>query len=171
MLRSPSELRDVIAREGRVALHTDPELKRKPQSYAKLVRDISLRGLVSFGAPSEATVRVFVVQKKSGKQMPISDTRRVNQHFRRPWHTVLCILGGFQLPSGSAYHMAQTDVNTAFYRILAPNGMSEFFILPSVPTQLLQREGVKVRDHLLHLPEVYPQLQVLAMGFSWALYF
>ena len=43
--------------------------------------------------------------------------------------------------------MAQTDVNTAFYRILAPNEMSELFILPSVPTQLLLHKGVKVPDH------------------------
>ena len=38
-------------------------------------------------------------------------------------------------------------------------------------TQLLLREGVKVPDHLRHLSDVSLQLQVLAMGFSWALYF
>ena len=43
--------------------------------------------------------------------------------------------------------------------------MSEFFILPKVSTR------VKVPDHLRHLSDVFPQLQVLAMGFSWALYF
>ena len=32
------------------------------------------------------------------------------------------------------------------------------------------REGVKVPDHLRHLFDVSPLLQVLAMGFSWALY-
>ena len=56
LLRSPSELREVISLEGRVAPHTDPELKRKPQCYARLLRDMSLRGLVTFGPPSEATV-------------------------------------------------------------------------------------------------------------------
>ena len=56
-------------------------------------------------------------------------------------------------------------MNTAFYRILAPNGMSEFYILPSVPTQLLLREHVKVPDLAQHLPNVSPQLQVLSMGF------
>ena len=35
--------------------------------------------------------------------------------------------------------MTQTDVNNAFY-----------FILPSVSTQLLLREGVEVPDDLLH---------------------
>ena len=171
LLRSPSELHEVIVREGRVAPHTDPELKRKPQCRAKLVRDMSLRGLVSFGAPSEATVGVFVVPKKLGKQRLIVDTRPVNQHFRRPWNCVLptpVSWAGLQLPLDSAYHMAQTDVNTAFYRILAPSGMSEYFILPSVSTRLLLLSCVKVPDHLRHLTDVSPQLQVFAMGVSWA---
>ena len=43
--------------------------------------------------------------------------------------------------------------------------MSEYFILPSVSTQVLLREGVDVPDHLLHLSDVSPQLQVLAMFF------
>ena len=114
---------------------------------------MSLRGLVSFGPPSEATVGVFVVPKKLGKQRFIFDTRRVNQHFRRPWHCALPSPGswaGLQLPVDSAYHMAQTVVTSAFCRILAPPGMSECFILPSVSTQLLLREGVDVPDHLLH---------------------
>ena len=59
LLRSPSVFQEVIARKGRVAPHTDPELKRKPQSYARLARDVGLRGLVSFGAPSEAAAGVF----------------------------------------------------------------------------------------------------------------
>ena len=58
----------MIAREGRVAPHTDPVLKRTPQCYARVVRDISLRGRVSCGAPSEVTVGVFVVPKKLRKQ-------------------------------------------------------------------------------------------------------
>ena len=140
LLRSPSELQEVIALEGRVAPHTDTELKRKPRCYARLVRDMSLRGLVSFGPPAQATVGVFVVPKKKYKQRLIFDTRRVNQHFRRPWHCALATpssWAGLQRPAISAYHMAQTDVNTAFYRILAPDGMSEYFILPGVSTQLL----------------------------------
>ena len=120
---------------------------------------MSLRGLVSFGPPSEATVGVFVVPKKLVKQRLSFDTRPVNQHFRRPWHCALLTpasWAGLQLPVGSTYHMAQTDVNNAFYRILAPPGMSEYFIFPSVSTQLLLREGVDVPDHFLHLSDVSP---------------
>ena len=110
---------------------------------------MSLHGLFSFGPPCEATVGVFVVPKKLGKQMLIFDTRRVNQHFRRPWHCAVPTLAswaGLQLPVDSTYHMAQTDVNNAFYRILAPPGMSESFFLPSVSTQLLL-QGVDIPDH------------------------
>ena len=74
LLRSPSELQEVIALEGRVAPHTDPELKRKLRCCARLVRDMSLRGLVSCGPSAEATVRVFVVWKKKHKQRLIFDT-------------------------------------------------------------------------------------------------
>ena len=141
LLRSTDELQEVIACGG--APHTEPVLNRKPQFYARLVRDMRLRGLVSFGAPSEVTVGVFVVPKKLGKQ-------RLSQHFLRPWHCVLpapASWAGLQLPADSSYHMAKTDVNTSFYRILAPTGMSEYYILPKVATYLLTysllREGGK----------------------------
>ena len=90
----------MIAREGRVAPHTDPELKRKLQSYARLVRDMCLRGLVSFGAPSEATVGVLVVPKKQRKQRRIFDTRRVKQPTRSAAMTrcVACVLGWATAP-------------------------------------------------------------------------
>ena len=39
LLRSPSELQEAVALEGRVAPHTDPELKRKPRCCARLIRD------------------------------------------------------------------------------------------------------------------------------------
>ena len=44
----------------------DPVLKRKPQCSARLVRDMSLRGLVSFGAQSEATVGFLWSQGNRG---------------------------------------------------------------------------------------------------------
>ena len=68
LLRSPNEFHEVIARERRVSPHTDPELNRKPLCYARPIRDLRLRGLVSFGPPSEATVGVFVVPQKKGNR-------------------------------------------------------------------------------------------------------
>ena len=98
LLRSPNELHEVIAREGRVAPHTDPELKRELQCYARLVRDVSLRGLVSFWAQSEATVGVYVVSKKLGKQRQPSGEPTLSAAMALcVAHT--CILGGLTTPS------------------------------------------------------------------------
>ena len=134
---------------------------------------MSLRGLVSLGRLPRPPSESLWSQRNWGNRL-IFDTRRVTQHFRRPWHCALpapSSWAGLQLPADSACHTAQTDVKTAFYRILAPPGMSEYPILPTVSTQLLLRKGVKVPDHLRHLPDVSRQLQVLAMGVSWSLYF
>ena len=57
--RSPSELHEAIALEGRVAPHTDPELKRKPRCYARLVRDMRLRDLVSGHLPRPPSVLLW----------------------------------------------------------------------------------------------------------------
>ena len=108
LLRSPNELREVIAREGRVAPHTDPVLRRKPQCYARLVREMSLLGLESFGAQSEATVGIFVVPKKLEIQRLMFDSRQVNQHFRRPWHCVA--------------HTCNLDGVTTSIRLCVPHG-------------------------------------------------
>ena len=48
LLRSPSEFQEVIVCEGRVAPRIDPELKRKHQSFARLVRGRPLRLLSEF---------------------------------------------------------------------------------------------------------------------------
>ena len=159
LLRSPSELQEAITLQGRVARHTDKELKRKPRFCARLIRDMRLRGLVSFGPPSEATIGVFVVPEKQGKQKLISDTRRVNQLFRRPWRCALptpASWAGLQLPVITwrrlSWHLLEGQ-NTSFCQVCP----------------LLLQEGVELPAHLLHLPDVSPQLQVLAVGLSWAL--
>ena len=38
--------------------------------------------------------------------------------------------------------IAQMDVNNAFYRIRAPIGMEELFVLPAVRSDLLKKMGV-----------------------------
>ena len=82
--------------------------------------------------------------------MFIFDTRRVNQHFRGGHGVVRCQL----LRLGLDLHLTESDVNNVSHRILATPGMFEYFILPSVSTQLLLREGGDVPDHLLHLSDV-----------------
>ena len=95
----------------------------------------------------------------------------MNQHFRRPWRCALptpASWAGLQLPVGSTYHMAQTDVNNAFFRILARPGMSDYFILPSVSTQLLLQEGQIICCICLMCLHNF---RSWLWFFSWALYF
>ena len=66
--------------------------------------------------------------------------------------------------------MAQTDVNTALCRVLAPDGMPECSDLAGGVCSAAPARGVDVPEHLRQLPELSPQLHVLAMGFSWARY-
>ena len=94
LLRSPSEFHEAIALEGRNAPHTDLELKRKPWFYARLVREMSVCGLVSFGPLAETFVRVFVVPKQH--------TSCVNQHFR--WHGALPAPSSWVGPALSVSH-------------------------------------------------------------------
>ena len=68
LLRSPSELQEAIALEGRVAPHTDPELKRKPRCCARFIRDMRLRGLVLFGLRSELPLESLWSQRNLGNR-------------------------------------------------------------------------------------------------------
>ena len=65
----------------------------------------------------------------------------------------------------------EEDVSCAFYRIRAPPGLEELFVLPSVRVKHLRKVGVEGLDHLGDEEELSPLLLALAMGFSWSLFF
>ena len=67
--------------------------------------------------------------------------------------------------------MQQVDVETAFYRIDGPEVLSEYFRLPPVDLDALRE--VRPDLQLDHLPgrRATPRLAVLAMGWSWSLFF
>ena len=129
--RSPSELQEAIALVGRVDPYIDPKFKKKPGGCYDSYVACSCVVWYHSGHPWRPPLEFFVLPKKLGIQMLIFDTRRVNQHFRRPWHCALptpASWEGLQLSVGFTFHMAQADVNNAFYRILTAPGMSEYFI-------------------------------------------
>ena len=94
---------------------------------------------LSFGPPSEATRRSFLCSPKKQVKTDVYFLIRVrvNQHFRGGHGVVRCQL----LRLGLDLHLTESDVNNVSHRILATPGMFEYFILPSVSTQLLLREG------------------------------
>ncbi|CAK0874830.1 unnamed protein product, partial [Prorocentrum cordatum] len=69
--------------------------------------------------------------------------------------------------------LSQMDVDNAFYRCKAPPGVSDWFALPRVSASQLRRVGARLCDQLglTSTGYVTPHLEVMAMGWSWALYF
>ena len=60
----------------------------------------------------------------------------------------------------------EEDLSCAFYRIRAPAGPEEMFVLPSIRVKHLRKVGVEGQDHLGDETELSPLLLALAMGFS-----
>ena len=79
----------------------------------------------------------FFVRKGETQQRLIVDTRVANQHVRRPRHSSLptaAVWSALEIGPSEQLHVQQVDAATAFYRIKAPHGMSEYFVLPEVQT-------------------------------------
>ncbi|CAK0822951.1 unnamed protein product, partial [Prorocentrum cordatum] len=159
-----------------IKLHNDRNLMADRRCYTQFILDLYTSGLIRVGAKRSAAVGVFCVWKSGRQRLRlIFDARRVNARSHEPDHS--------QLPSAAAWaalrteptsslHMAQADVDNAFYRVKLPDKMDEHFSLPSVHLgtlrQLADEAGVD-----MGLPEARfgsPLLQVLPMGWSWSLY-
>ena len=173
LLRTPAELAAALHEEPAPEIFTDPALTRSPKRYAESLVQLAQRGLIKFGEAAAPTVGVFFVKKSDGRQRLIIDTRAANMRFRKPWHTSLpsaASLAALEVGEEAELHVKQVDVGCAFYRIQAPPGMEELFILPSAPAEALEAAGAELGANLKG-GLVSPRLQVLGMGFSWALYF
>ena len=72
LLRSPSELEQVLRETPPVQPHTDPLFTSEPKQYAKFLRSLYDRGLILFGRRRRATVGVFPSRRRMG---PPADCR------------------------------------------------------------------------------------------------
>jgi hypothetical protein len=175
--RTPADAAEERRRLGLNSPYSDPALVRRPRAYAEFIRDLHVRNLITFKKAAQNTVGLFFVPKKLKNNADlrlILDTRIANCDFLPPWHAALpsaAAWSGLELNGHDPLLLAQTDVNNAFYRIGVPAGLEECFILPQVKTSLLTELGVKLPADLASSDFVSPALMVLAMGFSWSLYF
>ena len=174
LLRDPRAAQEELEKLGITQPYTDRRLRKDKKMYALFIKDLLDRELVSLRPPAEATVGVFVVAKKNAKQRLILDTRVANVRFKNPWHAELPSAASWsrlETPAGRQLILKQTDVNNAFYRIRTPPGMWQEFLLPVVSVAELQALGCQLPGDVTGLAWASPGLEVLAMGFSWALYF
>ncbi|CAK0801273.1 unnamed protein product, partial [Prorocentrum cordatum] len=66
--------------------------------------------------------------------------------------------------------MSQTDVNNAFDRIQLPPGMNDYFILPSIDAKWITEAAPDLAPGLPAGIRISPRMEVLPMGFNWALF-
>lgn len=71
---------------------------------------------------------------------------------------------GLELEGGSVLSIEQLDVREAFYRMALPEGLRCYFGMKRLAGHLMGRTGAAGRR------SVYPRLRVLAMGWTWALW-
>ena len=124
----------------------------KPRLYAGLVPDMNLRGLVSFGPSAEGHRRSLCGSQRRQEKQRLLSTLAVSINSFGAMAADRC-----EHPRFTACRRPTGCVNTSFCQ--------------GCPLSCSCRMGSNVPEHLRHLPVLSPQLQVLAMGFSWALYF
>ena len=125
MLRSSTESLELQRELGVSQPYCDPELLRSPQVYGRFLQEMHARGLVDFeeSGGRAASLGIFFVKKKDGKQRIIFDTRLINCDFVSPETVSLPTagsLGGVEVDPEETLYVATCDVSTAFYRMLVP---------------------------------------------------
>ena len=170
MLRSSTESLELQRELGVSQPYCDPELLRSPQVYGRFLQEMHARGLVDFeeSGGRAASLGIFFVKKKDGKQRIIFDTRMINCDFVSPETVSLPTagsLGGVEVDPEETLYVATCDVSTAFYRMLVPLSLRERFTLPAIESRYLGTAAGGLRGTLT------PRLTVLPMGWSWSLRF
>ncbi|CAK0841243.1 unnamed protein product, partial [Prorocentrum cordatum] len=170
-----------LLREGgppdgpRLRPFSDPKLVHCMKTYSRFVGELLSRGLIDLGERTESTVGIFFVFKSDKRSLRmIADTRVANMRFRPPAYSELPTAGAWSslvVPEGKSLHLAQMDVDNAFYRIATPPGLREHFVLPAVDLEVLRAERPDLAGQLPAWRKASPRLVVLAMGWNWSLFF
>ena len=175
MLLDDEEWGEVIEHETPIKPYMDTTLQNDPIKYGQFVKDLWEKGMLRFTSEPKDLVTPFFVVKKNGKLRFILDCRGVNKRFRPP--PALALAAGsswsqVSIPKGSKMFVAQSDIKDYFYSLELPHALQPLFCLPPLPSSVVQ-EWSSTLQGLPSSPSgwVWPMLQVLPMGWSWAMYF
>ena len=172
MRRPPAAAAALRSELGLRQPYVDPAFRHQ-RVYADFIKGMLERGMVRLvPTQAEATVGLFFVKKKSGRQRIIFDTRLANCDFEPPPST--------HLPSASAFSKMETsecdvvwysvgDVENAFYAISVPPELGACFRLPPIRAGLVGRPVIG-GSRPGAAASLTPILTVLPMGWSWALH-
>lgn len=165
----------VLQRKREVGLgapYVDPLLKNCPRRYGQFCRMLHEKGLVEYGASFKEKVGAFTVWKKNGKQRLVIDARLANMHFEVPEKVKLATGSTFariEVDDGPQVEVGGVDIADAFYHIELIPALRPYFALPGIRAEDV---GVKSINGEMVKPStmVYPQLRVVPMGWSHALW-
>ena len=167
-----NEAKSRIKATGLRQCYSDP-LLRDRKTFANLVSRLHACGLVTYSRqPSKCFAELFFVKKKSGQLRMVVDCRHSNQWFREPIGVSLATgdaLSRIEVQPHERLHFASADLKDAFYHLGLPEPLRPLFGLRAVKAcdvGVTEIGGKGVQWH----ETLYPQLCVVPMGFSWALY-
>eukprot|EP00973_Karenia_brevis_P047247 6558152-Karenia_brevis.AAC.1 len=175
MLRDESEAREARLRAGTHRVHNDPKLFESPKTYARFLRQLEDRGMLTYKIASEhedGVLGVFFVRKKNGDLRIIFDTRALNCAFKEPPSTILPSAASFaslETDPGRDFYFGSADLSNCFYSFEVPESMSEYFTLPPIYAGLVGKNFLQ-GTHVSAGQRLLPHLTVLPMGFSLSLH-
>ena len=153
--------------------YMDEVLRSSPSLYHDFVGDLWDRGMLTFGTFKKAGITPFFVIKKKGKLRLVLDCRATNEHFKKPPDIAMAAgysFGQLEVGGDQQVFVAQSDIKDYFYSIGLPSYLHPFFSLPPIRPRLLQHRIAELTG-LKHFDEVYPQMKVVPMGWSWSMFF
>ncbi|CAK0879805.1 unnamed protein product, partial [Prorocentrum cordatum] len=173
LLLPPPSFDEAVETEGGPTLYMDPVMERNRPLYLEFIQSGISRGVFVLGKERTEDVSAFFVAKKDERIRMVLDCRRSNQRFQPPPSVSLFSAAGFadlEVPKDTPLYCAGVDVQNAFYQHKLPAYLRSYFCLPKVTAGEL---GISRLDGRRVPPWacLYPQLAVVPMGWSWALFF
>ena len=171
MIASDEALGSLFESQKHIKPDLDEVFQKEPSKYIAFIKDLYERGMIEFREHAKSIITPFFVTKKNGKLRLVLDCRASNQHFTPPPDIALAAgytFGQLEVGANEVMYTAQSDVKDYFYSIGLPRGLRGYFCMPSIPIEdakeLCDLSGFGEVDR------VYPCMQVVPMGWSWAMW-
>ena len=173
MLRTPQDFTQYIANSTPLKPYIDPELAGSPLSYSGFLERLHEAGMLRFRLAQEKSgaLGLFFIKKKDGTLRLIFDTRKLNRRFKEPPHTDLptaSAMSHLECVPDNPVFLGSGDIKNAFYSLKVPTSLSDMFTLPLIRNRYLPA-ALQV-DSAGPDTWIAPCLQVLPMGWNWALH-
>eukprot|EP00971_Amphidinium_carterae_P292669 5810320-Amphidinium_carterae.1 len=152
--------------------YMDINLRSSPQTYAEFLLRLADANMLQFESSAIETVGFFFVKKKGNRQRLVIDARRANCWFSDSRHVSLATgssLSQLRVPAGKDMYIGHYDIKDAFYHFQLPPCLRTYFGCPPIKAKYLGISSLNGKP-IQPNTRVVPQLSVLPMGWTHALY-